>query len=186
MARTGPASPEAKAVVSMNAVRHGLRSPAVVIPGLELQSDWDLFLRDASDALQPVGAVEYALAERATTLLWRLRRVGRAERDAAVLVGKLRASNGDPEAGPLAGMIAWVRETLPESAEECAPARPRAPQAPAVLPAPDILQTLSKYEARLSRQLNHALHELQALQDRRQGRDAPLARVDVQGLPGDD
>src|SRR3990172_4210180 len=74
MARTGPRSPEAKARVSKNAIRHGLRSTAVVIPGHELQNDWEQFLNDALTALDPVGAVEYALAERAATLLWRLRR----------------------------------------------------------------------------------------------------------------
>jgi len=63
MARTGPRSPQAKALVSTNAVRHGLRSPRVVIPGLEFQTDWDTFLADAIAALAPVGAVEYAYAE---------------------------------------------------------------------------------------------------------------------------
>jgi hypothetical protein len=48
---------------------------------------------------------------------------------------------------------------------------------------PLMLQNLSTYEYRLSRQLLHAMHELQALQDRRQGNAAPLARIDVQGLP---
>jgi CBS-domain-containing membrane protein len=37
--------------------------------------------------------------------------------------------------------------------------------------------------AHLSRQLYHALHELEALQARRLGGNAPLARLDVQGIP---
>jgi hypothetical protein len=43
------------------------------------------------------------------------------------------------------------------------------------------LQKIARYEAHLSRQLYQALHELEALQTRRLGGNAPLARLDVQG-----
>jgi hypothetical protein len=42
------------------------------------------------------------------------------------------------------------------------------------------LQRVSRYEAHLSRQMYQALHELEALQTRRGGKAAPLARLDVQ------
>ena len=42
------------------------------------------------------------------------------------------------------------------------------------------LQRISRYEAHLSRQMYQALHELEALQTRRSGKAAPLARLDVQ------
>jgi hypothetical protein len=42
------------------------------------------------------------------------------------------------------------------------------------------LQAISRYEAHLSRQMYQALHELEALQTRRDGKAAPLARLDVQ------
>ncbi len=45
------------------------------------------------------------------------------------------------------------------------------------------LDKIMRYEAHLNRQLNQTLHELEALQVRRQGGVAPLARLDVQGLP---
>jgi hypothetical protein len=45
------------------------------------------------------------------------------------------------------------------------------------------LNKLVRYEAHLHRQLLQTLHELEALQARRRGGEAPLARVDVQGLP---
>jgi hypothetical protein len=47
----------------------------------------------------------------------------------------------------------------------------------------ETLQKIARYEAHLSRQLYHALHELEALQSRRLGGSAPLARLDVQGIP---
>jgi hypothetical protein len=49
-----------------------------------------------------------------------------------------------------------------------------------ILPSEEDLQKIARYEAHLSRQMYQALHELEALQKRRSGREAPLARVDVQ------
>jgi hypothetical protein len=49
-----------------------------------------------------------------------------------------------------------------------------------VLPNENDLKTIARYEAHLSKQMYQALHELEALQARRRGRAAPLARVDVQ------
>jgi hypothetical protein len=49
-----------------------------------------------------------------------------------------------------------------------------------ILPGEEDLQKIARYEAHLSRQMYQALHELEALQKRRSGTEAPLARVDVQ------
>ena len=46
----------------------------------------------------------------------------------------------------------------------------------------EILEKVTSYEAHLSRGLYKAMHELEALQARRQGGSAPLARLDVDGL----
>ena len=51
-----------------------------------------------------------------------------------------------------------------------------------LLPDEDTLNKLMRYEAHLNRQLIQNLHEHEALQARRQGGVAPLARLDVQGL----
>jgi hypothetical protein len=51
-----------------------------------------------------------------------------------------------------------------------------------ILPDEKTLEKISRYEAHLSRQLYHALHELENLQKyRTTGEGVPLARVDVQG-----
>lgn len=52
-----------------------------------------------------------------------------------------------------------------------------------LLPPGKTLEKVARYEAHLSRQLYKALHELEALQARRKGGSAPLARLDVNGLP---
>jgi hypothetical protein len=54
-----------------------------------------------------------------------------------------------------------------------------------LLPDEKTLEKVSRYEAHLSRLMFKALHELEALQVRRSGGAAPLARLDVDGLAGD-
>jgi hypothetical protein len=54
-----------------------------------------------------------------------------------------------------------------------------------LLPDEKTLEKVVRYEAHLSRGLYKILHELEALQVRRAGGAAPLARLDVDGLAGD-
>jgi hypothetical protein len=53
-----------------------------------------------------------------------------------------------------------------------------------LLPDEKTLEKVARYEAHLSRGLYKTLHELEALQIRRAGGAAPLARLDVDGLTG--
>jgi hypothetical protein len=53
-----------------------------------------------------------------------------------------------------------------------------------LLPDVKTLEKVARYEAHLSRLLYKALHELEALQVRRTGGSAPLARLDVDGFSG--
>jgi hypothetical protein len=53
-----------------------------------------------------------------------------------------------------------------------------------LLPDEKTLEKVACYEAHLSRLFHKALHELEALQVRRRGGAAPLARLDVDGLVG--
>jgi hypothetical protein len=52
-----------------------------------------------------------------------------------------------------------------------------------LLPDEKTLEKVARYEAHLSRLFHKALHELEAMQTRRSGAVAPLARLDVDGLP---
>jgi hypothetical protein len=78
---TGPRSPEGKAIVSKNAVKHGLFASENVIKG-ENQADFDLFHDEMLNKLAPVGPVESMLAERFISLSWRLSRAGRMQNQA--------------------------------------------------------------------------------------------------------
>jgi len=70
---TGPQTPQGKAVVSQNALKHGLSARHDVIT-TESQADFDLH-RDALLAeLHPLSPMESILADRIVSLSWRLKR----------------------------------------------------------------------------------------------------------------
>ena len=70
---TGPVTPEGKAVVSQNALKHGLSAVQDVVP-TENQAEFDATRQQMVADLAPVGAMETMLAQRIFSLAWRLRR----------------------------------------------------------------------------------------------------------------
>ena len=76
---------EGKEMVRWNATRHGIRSPAPVVPGVEEVEDWEEHRDGVLQSLSPDGHLECVLAERVALLLWRLHRVIRYEREAIAL-----------------------------------------------------------------------------------------------------
>ena len=75
---TGPKTPEGKAVVRLNALRHGLLTRDVVLPGEDADAFEDLWNQVRAN-FSPVGPIEEFLVERVVNALWRLRRLARAE-----------------------------------------------------------------------------------------------------------
>ncbi len=75
---TGPHTSEGKAVVSQNAVKHGLLTRHDVITS-ESQADFNLYRRQFLSELTPASPMESMLAERIVTLSWRLKRVCRIQ-----------------------------------------------------------------------------------------------------------
>ncbi len=294
----GPTTEEGKEVARWNAARHGMRSPAPVVPGIENQEDWERHLAGTLESLAPDGHLETVLAERVALLSWRLHRVARYEvesialyqekaeddlaekrRFASHVLGAAHPENvradledarakhrllkrflklpddrrfsafdadlilwtvmehtdqvvegeeapedllerisipGVPDgaearkdydgwtAGAVrAGIEAVARATDEDPAELLEFATAEAKRAiigkeqaaervardlakmsrERILPDVKILEKVARYEAHLSRLLYKAMHELEALQTRRQGGAAPLARLDVDGLP---
>jgi hypothetical protein len=293
----GPNTQEGKEVARWNATRHGIRSPAPVVPGVERKEDWEEHRDGVLENLFPVGHLEFTLAERVALLSWRLHRVVRYETE-AIAIGqekieddvaqkrrysasisegihpedvrgmvkhtaskhrllkrfpkleddkKLSAADADsilwdalqrtdvvadgdveeeeviervsipgvPKGieweefeGWTAGMVRAGLEAIGEATNEdpqelleivadntgreANMAKYRAEQVDReiellsrkrLLPDDNTLEKVSRYEAHLARQLFKALHELEALQVRRSGGAAPLARLDVDGLP---
>jgi hypothetical protein len=72
---TGPLTPEGKAKVAQNAVKHGLLARAAVLQG----EDWEEYTcyhEQMLEELGPEGLQETEVAERIVSLSWRLRRAG--------------------------------------------------------------------------------------------------------------
>jgi hypothetical protein len=81
----GPVTHEGKEIVRWNAARHGIRSPAPVVPGIERNVDWEEHRDGVLESLSPVGHLEFVLAERVALLTWRLHRVTRFESESIAL-----------------------------------------------------------------------------------------------------
>ena len=166
---TGPNTPEGKAISSQNARRYGLRAEPLVIPGIETEEDWRDFEQAVVTGLRPANEVESALAARVAELLWRLTRIRRAEGD-AIAERQFRDDKAN----------FYLRERKERQGSTSDPASP-----PVYVPPPRVLASeadlyqIIRYEAHLGRQLRTTLHELEALQARRTGKPAPLARLDV-------
>ena len=75
---TGPSTDQGKAAVRYNALRHGLRAKAVVLPG-ESQSAYKTFRTMLAEDLKPATALESCLFELVVTKLWRVLRAQRVE-----------------------------------------------------------------------------------------------------------
>ncbi len=183
--------------MSHNSLRHGLTAAPIVLPS-ENEDDWTTFHEEVQARFDAEGPVESALASRVAELLWRLRRVARAEAQ-SVSVGQFHrevleydraqtesvspVSESDEDAG---ARRALARRTITKQFGIYAGAAIASSTTshyletlPVLLPDDRALDTMMRYEAHLSRLLKHALHELEALQDRRRGNATPLARVDI-------
>ncbi|UCG56617.1 MAG: hypothetical protein JSU70_17350, partial [Phycisphaerales bacterium] len=78
---TGPKSPEGKAAVSQNAVKHGLWARQDVIKG-EDEAEFQLFRDEILAELAPATPVETMLCQRFVGLSWRLKRAERMQNQA--------------------------------------------------------------------------------------------------------
>jgi hypothetical protein len=96
MRSTGPRTPEGKAVVALNAMKHGLLSREVLIKS-ESEADLIAFAKRMRAQLAPVGELELLLADRIVSTAWRLRRALALE---AMLLGE-KGADGPGSLNPL-------------------------------------------------------------------------------------
>src|SRR3954447_8763064 len=88
---TGPRTPEGKAVVALNALKHGLLSREALVKG-ESEAELVAFGKRMRAQLAPGGELELLLADRVVSTAWRLRRAVALE---AVLLGE-KGTDGSP------------------------------------------------------------------------------------------
>ena len=160
---TGPKTTRGKRTVSRNAMKNGFFSKSLLIQhrdGKETQDEFDSFYADAREHYEPLGWLEELWVEKIAVWSWRLRRLIRCESGqiARALAGnsykleKLKASDlAEPESVPSSNP---EMEGLTDHL---------------FLPEKEELDKLLRYEAMISRQLNHAIAELERIQARRKG-----------------
>jgi hypothetical protein len=150
---TGPRTPDGKAVVAQNAVRHALLAQQAVIGG-EDPGEFEFYRDQMLGELSPAGAMESMLAERVVGLAWRLRRAERIQaevfdsmlnEDATDPVKKLVRKMRSKGVGEGPGETALGRVVVRDFANS------------------RVLDRLGLYERRIERSLYKTMDELQKL-----------------------
>jgi len=152
---TGPRSPEGKAKVAQNALKHGLLAKQAVVVG-EDTDDFDLLRDQLYAEWAPVGPTEARLVERLAGLFWRLQRAERFGTESFDVMYQQRAD--DPQ------IRQWRPRLRPEAAD------------PVVgltvvkdFSETRVLERLLVCERRLENSLYRTMAELRQVQGQRQG-----------------
>lgn len=150
---TGPRTEAGKNASSRrNALRHGLASERVLaLTRAEVETVQE-FVEDVHRCLGPVGPVEALLVDRATSILWRLRRISRLETEL------LRVEGYGSNLPSLQLGVAFSQAAGNS----------------------DSFTKLARYEANLDRAFHRVMHELERVQAQRAGQPmVPPITVDV-------
>jgi hypothetical protein len=205
---TGPKTPEGKAVARLNAVKHGLLSQEVLLPGEDETTLKDLSKGLMAD-LQPEGVLETILVGDIIAAHWKLRRLRRVEAD--IFARQLREESlerAESEAR------SYERNTAREVLNQMTPITDEQKHQEALAKVEELkaerdaetatlgqafirdaneanaFSKLSRYEAPIARSFYKALHELQRLQAARHANGnvlPPMAvDVDVSGVSRED
>ena len=144
---TGPRTAQGKAIVARNALKHGLLSQHLVLPG-EDHIRFDQFHRHLHAQLAPTCLLEQFLVERIIATAWQLHRLLRIEAE---------MMTEDLQKKPSPWEMKFLLGSAPQTSSlGSAVARN--------LAGPDTYGKLRCYESQLERSLYRALHELQHLQ----------------------
>ena len=146
---TGPRTPEGKALVSQNAITHGLLARAGVIPGEE-EHEFAAYREGLRQQLRPGAPLEEVLAERIIDLSWRLKRAARDQEVAyAALYEKYTQGQPQPQE-PDAWQAALGRMIVEDFCGQA------------------VLERLQRYERRIEGSFYKALNELRQALNQRQ------------------
>ena len=149
---TGPRTEEGKAASAMNALKHGLRSAAALLPEEDAQALAALHAELRQD-LRPSGPMEELLFDRVVGAAWRLRRAYLVERGVFERVkGTYDPSDTQPT------FTQQLRRKFQYACESA-----------------DALGKLSRYENSIERGMHRSLVELRRLQASRAG-EAPAEK----------
>ncbi len=158
---TGPRTQKGRAIVSQNAVKHGLLARQNVI-NTEKQADFDIFCKGILTDLAPESPMESMLADRIVVLWWRLKRAGRIQAQT------MDAMNSGNTNSPLSKLTKSLFSKIPGQ-PNAAPSKPAANLPLGHLAIKDfsnsrVLDRLLMYERRIEHSLYKTINEFQRLQ----------------------
>src|SRR6202023_3054119 len=142
----GPITPEGRAAVRHNALKHGFTAAEIVLPTVEEQIDFEQFRAAFEEEHEPVGPTEEVLVEDIVIGRWRLNRIRKMEPGFFALrqeVLKKRVKDDFSTLDAQAHLALIVRDDAQDA---------------------DTLGKMSRYEGRFERTFYKALKELQRLQ----------------------
>jgi hypothetical protein len=179
---TGPKTPEGKAAVAKNAIRHGLLSRACLMLGENAALLKEL-RAELRAAYAPAGSIEDLLVDQLVSVVWRMRRAQAMEAgalaepfmDGMMKVGKMdqkrlvdRTFGADVASKPQDVILEGAASGAAMRREDTAAAFERA----------------ARYGTALERSLFRTLHELERVQASRKGQHVPLPAVVEVSLHG--
>jgi hypothetical protein len=151
---TGPRTAAGKARSSQNALKHGLRAQATVLPD-ENTADFDFLVSELENQFQPQTPIEWTLLRQLADAEWRMRRVPSLE--AGLFAALFKDSRRHYEYFP---------EQLPDDEDE-ANLLLIGSATKSATGKTDPLSKLSRYESRLAHRYFKALEQLQKIQKAR-------------------
>jgi hypothetical protein len=191
---TGPNTAEGKATVALNAMKHGLLSRELLLPG-ENGAAFAELAENLRAQLAPVGALESLLVDRVIAAVWRLHRLIRVETglfafryyQALADRARMEVQRYSRTEGGINALLASLNDArtivTDEAKHEAALQQVREAEAlrdgvalslgRAFAAENATLAMLSRYEMSIERGLFRALHELQRLQSARMSQPAP-------------
>jgi hypothetical protein len=144
----GPKTPEGRAAVRMNALKHGLTAAEIILPTVEEKIDFEQFRAAFEEECQPVGLLEQVLVEDLVSARWRMNRVRKMEPGFfALRHERMKSQIKDLSALDAHAHLALI---FRDDAQDA-----------------DTIGKMSRYEARFERSFYKALKELQRLQSLR-------------------
>ena len=156
---TGPKTAQGKAIVSQNALKHGLSARHDVII-TESQADFDLHRDSLLEELSPQGPTESILADRIISLSWRLKRADRIQNQTFDAMDEENKSN--PLAN-LANSVGLKGLQTPQPSTASQPDLTLGRIALKDFANARVLDRMLMYERRIENSLHKTLQELQRL-----------------------
>lgn len=178
---TGPRTAEGKATSSKNALIHGLTTQASLLEWEDCEA-YRALHQSVHDSFKPLDLVQRELSDYITNLLWRLRRARTYEACLVTFTAALQSEKFDQDPLDLSCVTNPCKRSASHQAL-CTSDNPRHRKLSRrdlsraiadLLTNHDSLDTLSRYERHLSRQLRTTIAELAAL--RRNSLDKPTLK----------